>query len=33
MTACTAFAVCVIVLGTAAFAVISSSRKLRRLST
>ena len=31
MTACTAFAVCVIVLGTAAFMVISSTQKLRRL--
>lgn len=31
MTACTAFAVCAIVLGTAAFMVISSTRKLRRL--
>lgn len=32
MTACTAFAVCVIVLGTAAFMVISSTHKLRRLN-
>jgi len=32
MTTCTAFAVCVIVLGTAIFMVISSYRKLRRLS-
>lgn len=31
MTACTAFAVCVIVLGTAIFMVISSTQKLRRL--
>ena len=33
MTACTAFAVCVTVLVMAAFIVISSTRKLRRLST
>lgn len=31
MTACTAFAVCAVVLGTAAFMVISSTQKLRRL--
>lgn len=31
MTACTALAVCAIVLGTAAFMVITSTRKLRRL--
>lgn len=33
MTACTAFAVCVMVLGTAVLMVISSTRKIRRLST
>lgn len=33
MTACTAFAVCVIVLGTAIFMVISANNKLGRLST
>lgn len=32
MTACTAFAVCAIVLGAAIFMVISSTRKLRRLT-
>ena len=32
MTACTAFAVCAIVLGTAIYMVISSTQKLRRLS-
>lgn len=32
MTACTAFAVCAIVLGAAAFLVISPTRKLRRLT-
>lgn len=32
MTACTAFAVCAIVLGAAAFMVISSTQKLRRLT-
>lgn len=32
MTACTAFAVCAIVLGTAVFMVISSTRKLRRFA-
>lgn len=31
MTACTAFSICVIVLGLAAFIVIFSTRKLRRL--
>lgn len=33
MTACTAFAVCLAVLGTAIFMVISANRKLRRIST
>lgn len=32
MTACTAFAVCAIVLGAAAFMVVSSTQKLRRLT-
>lgn len=32
MTACTAFSVCVMVLGTAVFMVISANNKLRRLS-
>lgn len=32
MTACTAFAVCAVVLGAAAYMVISSTQKLRRLT-